>query len=53
MSAEPSVCLSPSAPAAGSSMFAGTLAFAAPELLLAAPCTNKIDIYSLGVVSLD
>ena len=31
-------------------MFGGTLAWAAPELLLAAPCTNKIDIYSLGVV---
>ena len=37
-------------PAAGSSMFGGTLAWAAPELLLAVPCTNKIDIYSLGVV---
>ncbi|PRW50855.1 serine threonine- kinase isoform A [Chlorella sorokiniana] len=35
---------------AGSSMFGGTLAWAAPELLLAAPCTNKIDVYSLGVV---
>ncbi len=49
------VCLPPLVAllAAGSSMFAGTLAWAAPELLLAAPCTNNIDIYSLGVVSLD
>ncbi len=29
-------------PAEGASDFRGTLAYAAPELLLAAPCTNKI-----------
>ncbi|PSC70996.1 serine threonine-kinase [Micractinium conductrix] len=35
---------------AGSSNFGGTLAWAAPEMLLAAPCTHKVDLYSLGVV---
>lgn len=35
---------------AGSGDCGGTLAWAAPELLLGQPCTHKIDIYSLGVV---
>ena len=33
-----------------SSHFQGTLAWAAPELLLGARCTEKIDIFSFGVV---
>lgn len=33
--------------AEGASDFRGTLAYAAPELLLAAPCTNKIGGFGL------
>lgn len=42
----PPPCARP--PAAGASNFGGTLAWAAPELLLGAPTTHKADIYSLG-----
>ena len=38
-------------PAVGSSKFGGTLAWAAPELLLGAPISHQSDIYSMGVVS--
>ena len=28
----------------------GTFAYMAPELLMGRPCTERVDIYSLGVV---
>ncbi|KAL0039348.1 hypothetical protein WJX79_004186 [Trebouxia sp. C0005] len=34
----------------GTSTFRGTLAYAAPELLLGSKCTDKVDMYSFGVL---